>query len=56
MLLLGFLFGVVCGWLLKFTYDFYTAFRTVEKDRADKLEEILINWRIMEKTDIKKGK
>ncbi len=56
MLLLGFLFGLVSGWLLKFTYDFYTAFRTVEKDRADKLEEILINWRVMENTDIKKCK
>lgn len=56
MMLIGFIIGLVCGWLLKFTYDFYSAFRTVEKERADKLEEILINWRIMENTKIKSSK
>ena len=56
MFFFGFLVGLTLGWLLKYAMDFYHDFKTVEKVRADQLEEVLLNWRLMEKETNKKAK
>ena len=50
--LIFFLLGSVTGWFLKFAFDFYHAFKDTEMKRANEIDEILTNFKAIEKLKI----
>lgn len=42
------LIGMLLGWLLKFTFDFYHNFKTTEEKRASEMEDILTQFKAIE--------
>ena len=50
--LIFFLLGSLAGWFLKFAFDFYHNFKDIEKKRANEIDEILTNFKSLEKIKI----
>lgn len=48
LILIGFIIGIVSGWLLKFAFDFYHQFKDIEEKRASALEDILVKFKMLE--------
>lgn len=54
--LIFFIFGAVCGWFLKFAFDFYHNFKDLEQKRASEIDDILVKFKVMEEMkEIKAG-
>lgn len=50
--LIFFLLGSCAGWFLKFAFDWYHEFKTKEYEQANKIDEILTNFKAIEKLKI----
>jgi hypothetical protein len=48
LILIGFIIGIVSGWLLKFAFDFYYQFKFIENKRASDMEDILVKFKMLE--------
>lgn len=47
--LIFFLLGTIAGWFLKFAFDWYKDFKINEMAQAEKIDEILTNFKALEK-------
>lgn len=56
MSIFTFILGLIIGIGLMFGFEKYRLFRNEEEKRAEKMEEILVNWKAMEKALEEKNK
>lgn len=43
-----FIVGLILGWFLKFGFDKYHDFKTIEETRASRMEDLLVKFKAIE--------